>query len=76
MGVVLASADLTGADQILVEQTEIGHDPHGHPVIDRGLEFQEEVDIEPILAPAQLPDDVIGPVPEIVADIYSERVSS
>jgi hypothetical protein len=46
-----------GADAILVEQPEVGLDAHRHPGIHRGLAFQQQVDVEPIGAPTQAPDE-------------------
>ncbi len=63
------AADLPGADQVLVEQADIGHDPYRHPVIDTGLEFQQEIDVEPVPAPAHPPDHVVLPAAQIVTDI-------
>ena len=66
-----ASGDtqLLGANEVLIQQTDIGLDAHGHPAVDAGLEFQQQIDVEPVLAPTHAPDDVVGAVAQVVADI-------
>lgn len=44
---------LLGADEILIEQTDVGLDAYGHPGIDAGLEFEQQIDVEPVLALSQ-----------------------
>src|SRR5215218_3482087 len=57
-------------EKVLVEEAHIRQDPHRHRRVDRGLELQQQVDIDPaLLTPAEAPDHVALPLAEVVADI-------
>ncbi len=53
----------------MVKQSNVNQQTHRHEQIDIRLEFQQEVDIQPAVAPAHSPDHIIGAGPQIVADI-------
>jgi hypothetical protein len=59
----------SGADQILVEQSDVGLDAHRHPGVDPGLEFEQQIDIKPARSPAHPPNEVVSAVARVIADI-------
>ena len=67
-----ARANGTGLAQVFIEQAHIGEQTHGHVRIDAGLEFQQQIDIEPVFAPfldqAQTPEDIVLAFAQVVAN--------
>ncbi len=57
-------------DQILVEQVDVIEQPRCHEGMHAGLEFEQDVDIEPVRSPAQPPDDVTAAFIEPVVDKF------
>ena len=65
-----AAPELPAPDQVLVEQIEISGQPGGHEGMDAGLEFEQDVDVEPVRPPAQPPDDIVAALPQPVVDEF------
>ncbi|MBK1726847.1 hypothetical protein CKO13_07405, partial [Halorhodospira neutriphila] len=51
--------ELALRDEILIEQADVGHHAHRHEAVDPALELEQQVDVEPVLAPAHPPDHVV-----------------
>ena len=56
-------------DQRLVQQPDVDQDPHRHVRVHSGLEFQQQVEIEPVWPPAHAPDEIIVPAAQVVTDV-------
>ncbi len=63
-----AHGKLPGVNQILVEQAEVIEHPYRHVGIDAGLEFQQQIHVEPIRSPAQPPDHIVAALSQPVVD--------
>jgi hypothetical protein len=60
---------LTPLDQVLIEQPDVDHHAQRHVLVDAALEFDEQVQIHPLTADLDPPDDVVSPVAKIFADV-------
>lgn len=63
----VGGADASGAAEVLVEQADVGDEPHRHVAVHGGLEFDEQVEVEPAVSPAHPPDDVVLALPQVAA---------
>jgi len=63
--------ELLVADEILIEQADIDHHAQRHEAVAAALEFDEQVEVEPLLAGFDAPDDIIGAVAQVFADVVS-----
>ena len=53
-------------DQVLVKQMHVAPNAHRHEIVHRRLKLQKDIDVEPLRAPTDPPDDVVLSVPNIV----------
>ena len=65
----LVGIDGLGAAQILPQQSDVRHHPHGHVGIHRALEFDQQVDVQAPAAPPGAPDDIVLALAPIIADV-------
>jgi len=65
----LAGFDFAAFDEVLVEQSGVDHDAQGHPGVNRALEFEQQIDVEPFALMADAPDEVIFPLAQVVGDV-------
>ena len=56
-------------DQVLVEQAQIVQDAHSHTGIHAGLKSKQDVEVEPAVIQAQMPDDIVLTVSQVVCHI-------
>ena len=56
-------------NQGLVQEPDIHLEAHRHIPVHGGLEFQEEIDVKPVRAPAHAPDEIVLTVVQIIADV-------
>lgn len=61
--------EIAGSNQVLVQQAQVDQYADCHVAVHRRLKFDQEVDIEPVLSPADLPNHIIFAFPEVVGDI-------
>ncbi|OIP15183.1 MAG: hypothetical protein AUK51_14525 [Comamonadaceae bacterium CG2_30_59_20] len=64
-----AFEDVAAADQVLVQQADVGHDAHCHPRVNGALELDQQVQIHPLAVSPHPPDDVISAVAQVVSHI-------
>ena len=53
----------------MVQQAEVGHDAQRHLGVDAGLEFEQDVEVEPAVFEPHAPDDVVLAAAQVVGDI-------
>lgn len=70
-----AGRDLSSGGKVLIQQPDVGQQPHRQQAVDGGLELQQQIDVEPTLTPAQAPDDVVCALAQVVADAISRTRS-
>ena len=56
-------------DQVLVEQAQIVQDAHSHTGIHAGLKSKQDVEVEPAVIQAQMPDDIVLTVSQVVCHL-------
>src|SRR5690606_4710862 len=64
-----SGAELLAVDQVLIQKADVGVKAHGHVALDRGLELEQQVDVDPSRSPSNAPDDIVAALAQVVADI-------
>ena len=54
------------ANQVLIQQTGVAENPHRHEAIHGGLEFQQQIHIQPVIPKPHPPDDSVVAVARII----------
>ena len=60
---------LTTANKILMEQAGVDHNAQRHEAVHRGLKFQQQIHIKPLLAPAYSPNGIAVPAAQVVSNV-------
>src|SRR5690606_17279641 len=64
-----SGAELLAVDQVLIQKADVGVKAHGHVALDRGLDLEQQVDVDPSRSPSSAPDDIVAALAQVVADI-------
>ncbi len=59
--------------RVLIQQPDLGHDPHRHPGIHRTLELNQDIQVHPLSIHLDPPYDVVRPVAQIVGDVAARH---
>ena len=57
------------ANQVLIQQPGVAENPHRHEPIHGGLEFQQQIHIQPMILKPDSPDDIVMTVTQVIGDV-------